>query len=190
MNDFLAEVLHTRGGERVLDCYQCGTCSGSCPVLSHMEFGPRQIMHMIRSGMEREVLSSPDIWYCVSCYSCASRCPRGVEVTDVMSSLRSLAMTKGHNRDSEAKFGVAFTETIAGHGRMWEPEVLARYYARTLDALSLLKLVPLGLKMLYKGKLPFSPERLQDTRTWRMIFTRGREDQPAIRTEQEGTSHG
>lgn len=186
MKEFLAEVLATRGGERVLECYQCGTCSGSCPVLSYMEHGPRQVMHMIRSGLEEEVLSSPDIWYCVSCYSCACRCPRGIEITEVMAALRSLAMRKGYTQDSEAKFGLAFTETVLEHGRMFEPEVLARYYARTLDLPGLLRLAPLGLKMLYKGKLPFLPERIEDTRTWRRIFTPAGEGQPEVGEEEEG----
>jgi heterodisulfide reductase subunit C len=189
MNEFLTEVLATRGGERVLECYQCGTCSGSCPVLSHMEHGPRQIMHMIRSGLAEEVLSSPDIWLCVSCYSCACRCPRGIEITEVMATLRSLAMQRGYNQDTEAKFGLAFTETVAGHGRMFEPEVMARYYARTLDLPGLFRLAPLGLKMLYKGKLPFLPERLDDTRTWRRIFTPAQEGQPEAGGEEETSSH-
>lgn len=170
-NDFLAQVLATRGGERVLECYQCGTCSGSCPVFSYMTHGPRRIMHMIRSGLAEEVLSSPDMWYCVSCYRCACRCPRGIEIAEVMAALRSLAVQKGFVQDNEAKFGRAFTDTVRQHGRMFEPELLARYYARNLDIPALLRLVPLGLKMLYKGKLPLTPENIEDTQAWRKIFT-------------------
>jgi heterodisulfide reductase subunit C len=154
-----------------------------------MEYGPRQIMHMIRSGLEEEVLASPDIWYCVSCYSCACRCPRGIEITEVMAALRSLALRKGYSEDNEAKFGVAFTETVAGHGRMFEPEVLARYYARTLDIAGILRMAPLGLKMLYKGRLPFSPERVEDTRGWRRIFSPVPAGQPDADDAEEGEHH-
>jgi len=170
-NDFLGQVLATRGGERVMDCYQCGTCSGSCPVFAEMEYGPRQIMHMIHLGLEDEVLSGPDMWYCVSCYSCTCRCPRGIEITDVMAALRSLALQKGFTQDKEAKFSRAFAETVRQHGRSFEPELLARYYARTLDLLALLRQIPLGLKMLCKGKLPLLPKNVENTRTWREIFT-------------------
>ena len=186
MDEFLAAVLAARGGERVLECYQCGTCSGSCPVLAHMDHGPRQIIHMIRSGLGEEVLSSPDIWYCVSCYSCACRCPRGIEIADVMAALRSLAMQKGYTQDAEAKFGLAFTQTVSEHGRMFEPEVLARFYARTLDLPGLLRLAPLGLKMLYKGRLPFLPERIEDTQTWREIFASAGEGPAEGGEEKEG----
>ena len=173
MNDFLAQVLATRGGERVLECYQCGTCSGSCPVLLEMKYGPRQIMHMIHLGLEDEVLSSPDIWYCVSCYSCTCRCPRDIEITDVMAALRSLALQKGFTQDKEAKFSRAFAETVRLHGRMFEPELLARYYAHVLDLPGLLRQIPLGLKMLCKGKLPLLPEHVKNTQTWRQIFIPG-----------------
>ncbi len=162
LNPFLSEVLATQGGRLVLECYQCGTCSGSCPVIEEMAYGPRRIMHMIQAGMEPEVLSSKDIWRCVSCYSCANRCPREIEITDLMADLRRLAVAKGYAHDKEAEFGEAFAQTIQVHGRLFEPELLTRYYARVLDIGSLVGMVPLGLKMLVKGKLPFVPERVED----------------------------
>lgn len=170
MNELLTQVLATRGGRRVLQCYQCGTCSGSCPVLAEMDYGPRQIMHMLRMGQEEEVLSCPDIWYCVSCYSCASRCPRDIEVADVMAALRSLAMQKGYTQDREAQFSRAFAETVRQHGRSFEPELIIRYYARSLDLLSLLRMAPLAWKMLSKGKLSLLPRNVENARTWRRIF--------------------
>ena len=171
MNDFLTKVLTARGGDRVLNCYQCGTCSSSCPVLAEMEYGPRGIIGMIQRGMEHEVLSSPDMWYCVSCYSCASRCPRGIEITEVMAALRSLALQEGFSQDNEAKFSRAFTETVRQHGRSFEPEILIRYYARSPDLLTLLRQIPLGFRMLCKGKLPLLPENVEDLQAWRQIFT-------------------
>ncbi len=162
MHPFLTEVMKLRGGKDVLECYQCGTCSASCPALPDMTHGPRRIMYMIQNGMEQEVLSSPDIWRCVSCYSCMNRCPRGIEITVLFSELRRVAIQKGYVDDKEAEFGQAFTVTLAQHGRQFEPELLARYYLRVWDVLSLLGMVPLGLKMLVKGKLPFAPEHIQE----------------------------
>ncbi|HQE93600.1 MAG TPA: 4Fe-4S dicluster domain-containing protein [Anaerolineae bacterium] len=161
MHPFLTEVLALRGGKDVLECYQCGTCSASCPALPDMVHGPRRIMYMIQNGMEQEVLSSPDIWRCVSCYSCMNRCPRGIEITVLFAELRRLAIQKGYVQDKEAEFGQAFTVTLAQHGRMFEPELLTRYYLRVWDLIGLLGMVPLGLKMLVKGKLPFKPEHIQ-----------------------------
>ena len=162
MNPFLVDVLATQGGRLVLQCYQCGTCSGSCPVIEEMEYGPRRILHLIQSGKEVEVLTSKDMWRCVSCYSCANRCPRGIEITDLMADLRRLATERGYAHDKEAEFGQAFAETVQVHGRLFEPELLVRYYARVLDLASLIGMVPLGIKMLLRGKLPFTPERIKD----------------------------
>ncbi len=185
MNPFLLEVLATPGGQNVLQCYQCGTCAGSCPVLEEMEYGPRRIMYMIQAGMEREVLSSPDMWRCVSCYSCAHRCPRGIEITDLMADLRRLGIQKGYTEDKEAQFGQAFAETVENHGRMFEPELLGRYYLRVLDIVSLLGMVPLGLQMLVKGKLPFWPERIKNPEEMRkigLVTSATRNDPQRLRT--------
>lgn len=160
MHPFLAEVLALRGGQDVLECYQCGTCSASCPALPDMLHGPRRIMYMIQNGMEEEVLSSPDIWRCVSCYSCMNRCPRGIEITVLFSELRRLAIQKGYVEDKEAQFGQVFTVTLAQHGRMFEPELLTRYYLRTLDVKGILGMIGPGLKMLLKRKVVFTPTNI------------------------------
>lgn len=170
LDGFLAEVLATRGGKGVLDCYQCGTCSGSCPVLPEMKYGPRRIMHMIRMGQGEELLSCSDMWYCVSCYLCTSRCPCGIEIADVMSTLRSMAIQKGYTQDKEAKFARAFSDTVRQHGRSFEVELMIRYYLRSLDLLSLLKMAPLAIQMLRRGKLSFLPYNLENTRVWRRVF--------------------
>ena len=162
MSPFLVEVLNTPGGEDVLQCYQCGTCSGSCPVIDEMAYGPRRIMHLIHSGEEELVLTSHDMWFCVSCYSCANRCPRDIHITDVMASLRHLATKKGYTDDREAQFGKSFSETVQHHGRMFEPELMFRYYLRSMDIAGLLGMMPLGIKMLLRNKLPFLPERISN----------------------------
>jgi len=159
---FLQQVMSTRGGQLVLQCYQCGTCSGSCPVIEEMDYGPRRILHLIQQGRETAVLSSADMWRCVSCYSCASRCPQGIEITDLMEDLRRIATEKGYAHDAEAEFGQAFVETVQMHGRMYEPEVIGRYFARVLDLKALFSMLPLGVRIILKGKLPFLPEGIED----------------------------
>jgi heterodisulfide reductase subunit D len=94
-SDLLAEVMATPGGERVGTCYQCATCSGSCPTATAMDYTPRALLHMIRLGMGERVLHSRAIWLCTTCYSCTIRCPREIKITDAMVSLRSLAIAKG-----------------------------------------------------------------------------------------------
>jgi heterodisulfide reductase subunit D len=90
-----ATVTGLRGGERIVACYQCGTCSGSCPTASAMDYNPRRILHMLRLGLGDRVLKSQAIWLCTSCYSCTTRCPREIKISDTMLNLRSLAVDQG-----------------------------------------------------------------------------------------------
>jgi hypothetical protein len=80
-----------------------------------------------------------------------------------------MAIQKGYTQDKEAQFGQAFAETVQGHGRMFEPELLVRYYLRVLDVVSLAKMVPLGFRMLMKRKLPFLPERIRDPKALKSL---------------------
>ena len=162
LNPFVVELASRRGGNQVLQCYQCGTCSGSCPVIEEMQYGPRRILHMIQSGEEERVLSSRDMWFCVSCYSCTNRCPREIPITELMATLRELAVEKGYARDLEADFGQSFAETYKHYGRLFELELMLRYYLRTFDLKGLLGMIPLAPPMVLKGKLPFIPEKVQE----------------------------
>ena len=89
---FMETVSALRGGERVVTCYQCGTCSGSCPTATAMDYTPRALLHMIRLGLGERVLHSRAIWLCTSCYLCTERCPREIKITDTVIGLRSLAI--------------------------------------------------------------------------------------------------
>ncbi len=162
MNPFLLDVLSVPGGDRVLQCIQCGTCSGSCPVIAEMEFGPRRIMHLIQQGEEAMVLSSHDMWYCVSCYLCTNRCPREIQITDLMASLREMAEERGYAEDREADFGEAFSTTFRRYGRQFEPELVLRYFLRSFDIKGMIGMIPLSFPMVLKHKMPFFPERIED----------------------------
>lgn len=110
--EFLGEVAALRGGERVVTCYACGTCSGSCPTVMAMDYGPGHILHMIQLGLEDEVLRSRGIWLCTACYLCTSRCPREVKITETMIGLRGLALARGQ---PVPKNLIALRDTVTAH---------------------------------------------------------------------------
>jgi heterodisulfide reductase subunit D len=93
-HDLAAILEDLRGGERVVACYQCGTCSGSCPTAAAMDYNPRRILHMMRLGLGERVLASRAIWLCTACYSCTARCPREIKISDAILSLRGLAVNR------------------------------------------------------------------------------------------------
>ena len=90
---FREEVIRQPGGENIKRCFTCGTCAASCPVTEiDEEYNCRRIIRQILFGMREEVLSSPTIWLCLTCYRCYARCPQKVNFTDIMRVLRYLAI--------------------------------------------------------------------------------------------------
>lgn len=95
-------IEHVVDGDPALGCIQCGMCTGSCPLGDVMEFPPRQLILQARSGNLDAILSSPSLWMCVACYTCSSRCPRGIELADdLWPALREKAMLEGIQPPSE-----------------------------------------------------------------------------------------
>jgi len=93
---FREEVLNTPGGEHLLKCFACGTCTASCPVREADErYNPRRIIRMVLLGMKDEVLRSDFIWLCSTCYTCTERCPQGVHLTSIMRALKNIAVREG-----------------------------------------------------------------------------------------------
>ncbi|NDV20963.1 4Fe-4S dicluster domain-containing protein [Pseudodesulfovibrio sp. JC047] len=134
-------------------CMQCGTCTASCPNGFAMDITPRTMWRMIQFGMVDEIFESHTFWMCSSCYTCTLRCPRGLKLTSVMASLKRLAMLSGKGRKNSA-FYRAFMENIESHGRVQEMGMMSNYFFKRMDNPTLpLKFVPLGMKMMAKGKV-------------------------------------
>ncbi len=95
--EFKNRVASKPGGEKATNCFLCGTCTAGCPVSSlNNEYNPRRIMRMILLGMEKDVLSSPQLWQCSQCHTCVAHCPQDVRFADVMRVLRELALEDGY----------------------------------------------------------------------------------------------
>lgn len=94
---FAEEVMAEPGGEKIVYCFSCGTCTASCPISwVNEKYNPRRIIKMVAMGMREEVLSSPFIWFCSACDLCYRRCPQGVRISDLMKALRNIAIREGY----------------------------------------------------------------------------------------------
>jgi heterodisulfide reductase subunit C len=93
---FKYELSRMHGGEKLLRCFQCGTCTSDCPVARFSDtYRPRTLIHMAQLGLRERVLNSDTLWLCAACFTCTDRCPQGVEVASVIRVLRNLAAEKG-----------------------------------------------------------------------------------------------
>lgn len=92
---FRHEILMEAGGETLRLCYQCGTCTSSCPVSRFSDsYRPRTILKMTELGMRNETLSDASLWLCAACFTCTDRCPQNVDVASVIRVLKNLAVGK------------------------------------------------------------------------------------------------
>ena len=176
MKSFIEEVKATPGGEHILSCIQCGTCTGTCPMAAHMEYPLRKTIAMIRAGMRDEVLSSSSMWFCLSCYLCTCRCPRGVKPTELAHALDSLATRHGFRIGGTRTPTMyrSFVESIKGNGRVHEFGMMFRFYLLT-NPLAALKMLPVGLKLFLHRRLSLLPKRTKGRTDLAGIIQRFRE---------------
>jgi heterodisulfide reductase subunit C2 len=93
---FKYELQKIHGSEKILKCFQCGTCTSDCPVARFSDnYRPRTLIHMAQLGLKDRVLKSDTLWLCASCFTCTDRCPQDVEVANVIRVFRNLAAENG-----------------------------------------------------------------------------------------------
>lgn len=173
---FIREVMTaTAGASRLQMCIQCGTCGGSCPSAADMEHTPRMLFAMIRAGMRDAVLRSDTPWMCVGCYFCSVRCPQEVHIPDVMYALKAIATREKVMPSSTAPdFSKTFVDNIHHYGRSYEMGLVARHYLRHYP-LRLPGMAPMGIGMVTKGRIGFTPHRIKGVAGLRAILDRAGE---------------
>ena len=153
--NFKNEILKAPGGETLKYCFQCGTCTASCPIIRAAgdTFVVRRLLKMSLLGLKERVLTSEVLWYCASCHTCAERCPQGVEIAEVLTVLRNLAVKEGYIPDTikmlasnVAKFGLIFeiTEDLEALREMMElppiSKVNTNHVSKILEETGFLKI--------------------------------------------------
>ena len=94
----LANKVEDISGESVLSCYQCGLCSGFCPLRFTMDLSPTQVIRLIQLGNIEKILSSNTYWICSTCFNCYVGCPRGINITKIMEALRQIKLREGEDK--------------------------------------------------------------------------------------------
>lgn len=178
--DFIEEVVARSPGETRLEmCIQCGTCGGSCPSGPDMDYTPRHIFAMIRAGMRDEVLRSNTPWYCVSCYYCMVRCPQEIHITDIMYTLKRMAIARGNYRQisspSAPDFSETFIDFVENYGRSFELGLATRYHLRHHPLGAVRMASSLGMELLRKGRMDLTPNRIKGVDQLKAIIKKAKE---------------
>jgi heterodisulfide reductase subunit C len=136
-------------------CIQCGTCTASCPNAFAMDLTPRRLWRLVLLGRTEAVFTSTSFALCSTCYTCTLRCPRGLQLTEAMSTLKQIAAHAGISRYRRSSlFYDCFLESVRRHGRVREMEFMSLYFSRLKDPFEPLRFASLGIKLALKGKVP------------------------------------
>lgn len=109
-NELLAKVAEL-SGQNLFACYQCGTCSASCPFAPEMDLLPDKVIRQITLGMT-DLLTSKTIWLCASCYLCVERCPRDIDMAKIMEALRQIHLRKNVDHVKVAQLPEVILEEV------------------------------------------------------------------------------
>ena len=84
-------------------CMQCGECTGSCPISSKSKLNIRRHVREIAYMVFPLTMQPPlniyersEVWDCTTCSTCAYRCPRSVDLVEILIGLRGLLLEEGH----------------------------------------------------------------------------------------------
>ena len=106
-------MLVEKGAKTLNLCFQCGTCTGSCTSGRFTAFRTRKLIRRAQLGLKDQILPSDDLWMCTTCFTCYERCPRGVEIPDIIFLLRNLAVQAGYMGEAHKKVAGLLVKT--GH---------------------------------------------------------------------------
>lgn len=170
-NNLTSEVTRL-SDQHVELCYHCHKCTAGCPVVFAMEYGPDCLLRMVLLDLGDPILSSPDIWLCAGCLTCAVRCPNDIDIASVMDSLRQIAVLKGYKvgEPDALLFHRLFLGVVQRLGRSHEAAMLGLF--KILSHIPLYNDMSAGLGLVLRGKIPILPGRSGSSAEVSDIFQR------------------
>ena len=69
----VADAIVESGARDLTVCYQCATCTGSCPWGYVEPLNIRQLIHLAQLGLEG--YEGEDLWKCTTCGTCVRPMP-------------------------------------------------------------------------------------------------------------------
>lgn len=115
----MSQAIIEAGGEALKKCYQCGTCTGTCPWTPITHFNIRMLVRLSQLGFDG---IEDTMWGCSTCKFCVDRCPRGVEIIDLVRAIRSAYSAGGMLPQSLR----VFVGSMSARGNPWSGDAEKR----------------------------------------------------------------
>ena len=93
MDDMNAQELTQK--HKLLECIQCGTCTGSCPVAKKANLNVRRYMREVSTMGRLTPHSQNELWSCTTCSTCGVRCPKDLNPYEFLIDIRGMAVEEG-----------------------------------------------------------------------------------------------
>jgi succinate dehydrogenase / fumarate reductase iron-sulfur subunit len=168
-------------------CIMCGACVAACTThaVSKEFLGPAALAKVDRfiadpresPFAKRARLSALQgdhgIYDCTRCNFCVQVCPKDVKPMEAIVRLRRASIGEGLTHMAGARHIIGFSELVEREGRL--NEALMPLKVVGFDLRRLFHIMPLGLRMLAKGKVPLPfGHRLPGLDQIRALFQRAR----------------
>jgi succinate dehydrogenase / fumarate reductase iron-sulfur subunit len=163
-------------------CIMCGACYSDCNVL---EVDDRFLGPAALAKAQRFVEDSRDettkerikdlsnvggMWDCTHCAECVERCPKPAEPFYRIKDLMRVALDEGVTNNTGARHALSFVKSVKHSGRLNENKIPVESMGY-FNIKGLFELLPVGLRMLLKGKVPPIIHRsVDDVKDVRRIF--------------------
>ena len=79
----------------LLECIQCGRCTGGCPVSIKTDLNIRSIIYEVLIEDSVDPSGMEVLWDCTNCLTCSIRCPKDIHPADVIIGLRGYIVGDG-----------------------------------------------------------------------------------------------
>lgn len=149
----------------VQGCIMCGACVAACTVyeVDKKFIGPAALAKAYRFMADPREATKPDrlerlqgpggIWDCTRCNFCVEVCPKDVQPMEAIIRLRRSSLEAGLTQTMGSRHITSFVDIIRKEGRLNEALMPAKVIGFRLK--DFLRILPLGIRMFLKGKVPF-----------------------------------
>ena len=146
-------------------CIMCGACYSDCNVLEVDKnfLGPAALakaQRFVGDSRDQDTrdrikeLSKPGgMWDCTHCGECVERCPKPAEPFYRIKELMAVGLKEGVTNNVGARHALSFVKSVKHSGRLNENKIPVESMGY-FNIKGLLDLVPIGLRMLLKMKIP------------------------------------
>ena len=146
-------------------CIMCGACYSDCNVLEVDKnfLGPAALakaQRFVEDSRDQDTrerikdLSKPGgMWDCTHCGECVERCPKPAEPFYRIKELMAVGLKEGVTNNVGARHALSFVKSVKHSGRLNENKIPVESMGY-FNIKGLLDLVPVGLRMLLKMKIP------------------------------------